>query len=170
MSGATVHFIDSGDTYFWYCRSCDHSRKLDVDLFREKFGPEHGALSADIVLRLRCTRGKNLDIGLTRQAEATNLRPVRVNRHPGIGGPPIRGRVSMAHRPSRKRCCVYRLDAKGDIIVPLGAKLGVARKAWRLEASESGSTLSAAQEGLGRERLVRSLGPYPVDTGGGTSK
>jgi len=62
-------FIDSGDSYFWYCRNpdCDHSAKLDMLRFRERFGPDHGCLAPEIIPRLHCTECGGNEIGLTRQ-------------------------------------------------------------------------------------------------------
>ena len=128
MPGETVQqFIDTGDTCFWFCRECDHSRKLDMVRFREKFGPAHGALPLDIAPRLRCTRCKSPDIGLMRQSKGNQNRRPKETKDSGYAGPGAKWNIDLHSSGS----CVYRLNAKGDDIeiVAWAQSSGVARAA-----------------------------------------
>jgi len=69
-------FINSGDTYFWFCRdeACkaehgDIMEPIDMLRFAEKFGMDHGAFAHDILPLMHCTRCNGKSLGLIRQPE-----------------------------------------------------------------------------------------------------
>lgn len=64
-SNATIR----GTAYFGYivtawCNSCHHHVDLDMRALARRLGPEHGALHADLVPKLKCENCHSKKIGL----------------------------------------------------------------------------------------------------------
>ncbi len=50
--------VRGGETIVAYCHTylCNHKGTLDLLTLRDRFGPDHGAMHADLVPKLRCTK------------------------------------------------------------------------------------------------------------------
>jgi len=127
------NLIDIGDTYFWFCKRCDHGGRLNLLRFRDKFGPEHGATPTDFAARLRCTRCKSQDIGLMMQEKGKeHLMPMVVP----VG--PVEKVEYRGHRGNRhidmhaSGSCIYSIDKEGNTIeiAAWAMSSGVARAAF----------------------------------------
>ena len=58
--------IARGDRIWGYCSetSCRHIAVLDLTVLRDRLGPDHGALRADLVPKLRCAKCGSRRVGI----------------------------------------------------------------------------------------------------------
>lgn len=58
--------IARGDRIWGYCieSSCRHMAVLDLLALRDRLGPDHGALRADLVPKLRCSKCGSRQVGI----------------------------------------------------------------------------------------------------------
>lgn len=59
--------IDNGDTVTAWCHNaphCNHHQVLDLAKLRDRLGPDHGAMHADLAPKLRCSVCGSKSIGL----------------------------------------------------------------------------------------------------------
>lgn len=67
MKGHTIQSrIDEGERISVHCHNprCHHGSKLDLLKLRDKLGPDHGAMHADLVPRLRCSVCGSKNVGI----------------------------------------------------------------------------------------------------------
>lgn len=48
--------IEGSYTLTAWCRRCKYKTELDLDLLRDRLGPGHSTLNADLAPKLRCSR------------------------------------------------------------------------------------------------------------------
>lgn len=69
MGGSSFTIADVialGQTIYAYCYNpaCRHITVLDMLALRDRLGPDHGALRADLVPKLRCTKCGGRQVGI----------------------------------------------------------------------------------------------------------
>lgn len=62
--------IDLGQGVRATCNQCRHAAMLDLSALRQRLGPDHGSLRADLVPLLRCKECRSKDASITIVADA----------------------------------------------------------------------------------------------------
>ncbi|TIX01211.1 MAG: hypothetical protein E5V59_05405 [Mesorhizobium sp.] len=74
MAGCTLQsLIDGGTKITVHCAHCSYIQVLDLELLRNRYGPEASAMPADLLPKMRCRNCEGRTIGLSYAPDLTSI-------------------------------------------------------------------------------------------------
>ena len=77
MIWTVQELIDDGMTVHAWCDACHHNRNVDLEMLRERLGPDAPAMAENLRPRLRCKACGGRTVSLT---YSPNTKPTGLNR------------------------------------------------------------------------------------------
>ena len=74
MAGCTLQLlIDRGAEITMHCAHCSYTQALDLELLRNRYGPEASAMPADLLPKMRCRNCEGRTVGLSYAPELASI-------------------------------------------------------------------------------------------------